>query len=197
MSYPVLFDLTKPERHDRVQLVLRAVILLVLGLIGLSVGWLVLLLYLVLPAAAAVVIQSKGGEGYLRDTAPGLTRLSRWLLSFVAYMALLTDRFPTGEGTLVRFEVEPGGAPTARSALMRLLVSLPEMIVLAVLGIVSAFVWIFGVFSVVVAQSEQETLFGFQKGLLRWAARLLAYHASLVDTMPPLAIDTGPEGLTH
>ena len=33
-------------------------------------------------------------------------------------------------------------------------------------------------------------ILGYQRGVLRWQARLVAYHASLVDDYPPLALDT-------
>ena len=32
---------------------------------------------------------------------------------------------------------------------------------------------------------------GFQRGVLRWQARLVAYHASLVDHYPPIELATG------
>ena len=36
-------------------------------------------------------------------------------------------------------------------------------------------------------------LYDFQRGITRLAARLVAYHASLVQEYPPFAFDMGPE----
>lgn len=192
MPYPVLFDAAAPAKYDRVQLLLRLLILLVLGLVGVSGGWIVLLLYLALPTAAAIVIESSGAEGYLVRTAPGIERMLRWLLSFSAYMVFLTDRFPTGSTSLVRFEVETTGVPTRNSALMRLLTSLPEAIVLGLLGIVAGFVAFLSGVCVLFAGEVPDAFIVFQRGCIRWEARLAAYHASLVDVPPPYALDGRP-----
>lgn len=189
MPYPVAFDVRPPERYDRVQLVLRLLILMVLGMVGVSGGWIVLLLYLALPAAAAIVIESRGPDEYLVKTAPGIERILRWLLSFTAYMTFLADRFPAGPMTLVRFDVTPTGVPTRNGALMRLLTSLPEAIVLAIVGIVAGFVSFVSCLFVLFTMKVPESLLTFQRGYLRWQARLAAYHASLVDVPPPYELD--------
>ena len=46
---------------------------------------------------------------------------------------------------------------------------------------------------ILVRETYPAALYDFQRGVLRWQARLLAYHASLVDEYPPLAFYTGPE----
>jgi hypothetical protein len=193
MPYPVVFDVTPPARFDRVQLVLRLLILMVLGLIGVSFGWIVLLLYLALPAAAALVIESRGAEEYLTRTAPGIERVLRWLLSITAYMSFLSDRFPTGEASMVRFEVSPTGVPSRNSALMRLLTSFPEAVILAVLALVAGMVAFVSFLFVLFTATVPDGLVVFQRAFLRWEARLFAYHASLVDVPPPYALDGRPE----
>lgn len=189
MPYPVVFDVNPPEKFDRMQLLLRLLILMVLGLVGVSAGWVVLLLYLALPAAAAIAIESRGPEEYFARTAPGIERILRWLLSFSAYMTFLSDRFPSGESTLVRFEVTPTGTPTRNGALMRLLSSLPEALVLAVVAVVAGFVSFLSCLFVLFTTRVPDGLIVFQRGFLRWEARLAAYHASLVDVPPPYALD--------
>lgn len=189
MRYPVTFDVAPPERFDRVQVLLRVLILAVLGMIGVSGGWVVLLLYLALPAAAAVVVESRGAEAYLVRTAPEVERVLRWLLSLSAYMTFLSDRFPAGKETMVTFEVTPTGVPTRNGALLRLLTSLPEALVLAVVGIVAGFVSFVSCLFVLLAARVPEVLIRFQRGYLRWQARLAAYHASLVDVPPPYELD--------
>jgi hypothetical protein len=189
MPHPAIFDVPSPARFERVQLLLRLIIMFVLGMIGVSMGWVALLLYVALPAVAAIAIQSRGADGYLAETAPALERLLRWLLSLSAYMLFLTDRFPTGGETLVRFEVRRQGTPTPGAALARLLLSLPEMLVVALLACVGSVVWLLTVVTVLVAETVPAPFLRFQRGLLRWQARLLAYHASLVDVAPPFELD--------
>jgi hypothetical protein len=46
---------------------------------------------------------------------------------------------------------------------------------------------------VLIQENYPDGLYNFQRGVLRWEARLLGYHASLVDQYPPFALDTGPE----
>jgi hypothetical protein len=193
MSYPVLFDVTPPARHDRLQILVRLLVSIILGIIGVSLGWLLLVAYFALPVVAAVAIGSHGVEHYFARTAPAITRILRWLLSFEAYMAFLTDRFPTGEDSLVEYRVTPAGAPTAADALWRLAASLPEALILAVLGWVAGIVWLISLVFVLVRAAVPDGLLGFQRGLLRWQARLFAYHAAMVDVAPPYALDTGHE----
>jgi hypothetical protein len=35
------------------------------------------------------------------------------------------------------------------------------------------------------------SILSFQRGVLRWQARLVAYHASLVEEYPPFSFETG------
>jgi hypothetical protein len=72
--------------------------------------------------------------------------------------------------------------------------SIPSAFVLAILNIVGFIIWIIAAISVLIQENYAEGLYNFQLALNRWQARLLAYHASLVDDYPPFAIDTGPEG---
>jgi hypothetical protein len=193
LPYPAMFDVASPARYDRVQVVMRLLFAVMLGLLGVSFGWVMVLLYFALPAIAAVVIQSRGVDSYLEETAPSIQRLLRWLLSLMAYMVFLTDRFPTGGETLVSYEVTPGGAPTVQSALWRLLASLPEALVLALLGVVSTVLALLSALQVLFVESVPETYLGFQRAVIRWQGRLFAYHASLVEVMPPFALDSGRE----
>jgi len=193
ISYPAIFDVSPPERSERLQLLLRVLIMVVLGLIGISIGWVFLLLYFALPLTGAVIVESKGAEHYLGRTAPAIARLVRWLLSFEAYMGFLLDRFPTDEDSLVRFEVTPSGTPSPRGALLRLLTSFPEALILLVLGLVAGIVWCLSAVCVLFVERVPWSFLSFQRGLLRWQARLFAYHASLVDVPPPYSVDVGPE----
>jgi len=192
-SYAAIFDVTPPEKFDRVQLLVRFLISIVLGIVGISMGWVFLLAYFALPLTAAIAVNAIGAEGFQSRTGPVIEALVRWLLSLQAYMCFLGDRFPSSEETMVRYQVYPTGKPTMASALWRLLTSLPEIIVLIVLSIPASIVWVLSFLFVLFTAAVPGGLLAFQRGLLRWQARLFAYHASLVETAPPYALDVGPE----
>jgi len=192
MSYPVQIDAASPLRFDRVQLALRLVIAIALGWVGISAGWLGCALFLALPVIAAVVISTRGAQAYLDDAGPRVWRIVTWLLAFSAYMLILTDRFPTGEPTGVQVQIRPDGHPTTSSALLRLIMSLPSGLVLALLGIVSSVLFVVAAVMVLIEERVPAGILGFQRGVLRWQARLAGYHASLVDEYPPFSFEADP-----
>lgn len=192
MTYPVQVEAASPLRFDRVQLALRLVIAIALGWVGISAGWLGCALFLALPVVAAVAISTRGAQAYLDDTGPKVWRVVSWLLAFSAYMLLLTDRFPAGEPTGVQIQIRPEGRPTTSSALIRLITSLPSGLVLALLGFVSSVLFVIGAVTILIGQHVPGWILGFQRGMLRWQARLAAYHASLVDEYPPFSFEADP-----
>jgi hypothetical protein len=203
--YPVIIDVARPDRFERVQLLLRFALVLAIGYIGISLGWLMFALYLALPVVAAVAVSSLGLDRFRGEAAPTLARVLEWIIAFYGYMLLLTDRFPTGApyGNL-EVAIRPAGSPTTGSALLRLITSLPMFAALFVLGFVSWLFWIIAMFAILFSERHPPSLYRFQRGVLRWQGRLLAYHASLVDAYPPFAFDTGrstppgvPAGTAH
>jgi len=190
-AYPVTFDVSRPEKFERPQLFLRILVAIILWVLASIVGW---VFYLVFPVLAAIFVSQKGAEKYLEAAGPRMTEWLRWVVAIFAYLLILTERFPTEKPEeIVRFEVKTEGAPTVGSALLRLILSIPSVFVLGLLGIVSAVVWVIAAVMVLVQENYPGGLYNFQRGVLRWEARLLGYHASLVDQYPPFALDTGPE----
>jgi len=194
-TYPVLLHVTPPVRWDRVQILLRVAIFALLAAVGVSVGWLSCALYLLLPVVAAVLISGRGAEGYLVGPGRDVARVLAWWNALLAYLLLLTDRFPLGreEPTPVRFDVVASGHPTVGRALMRLITSLPEAIVLVVLSTVASVVWLIGAIAVLVDERVPAFAWRYLHFVLELQARLLAYHASLVDPYPPLRLPTHAE----
>jgi len=196
-DYPVQVEVTSPAHFDRIQLLLRIALAIVLGWFGITAGWLVCVLYGLLPLAAAVAISSVGTEGYVNDFAPQLWRVLAWLLQLSAYMSMLVDRFPTADEGNVQVNIRITGRPTIGSALLRLVTSIPSGLVLCVLGAISALLWLVGAVLVLLGGPMPPSILAYQRGLLRWQTRLVAYHASLVDEYPPFSFDTtGGHGTT-
>jgi len=191
-TYPVVFNVNRPDRFDRQRVGVRLVLV---GLLWLLVTTpLVIITHAALPLIAAIVISNKDGRRFIEEDAERFTAGIRWYLSLLAYITFLTDRFPLdGAEELVTLEVQPQGSPTVGSALSRLVLSIPSAFVLTILAIAGAVVWAVAVISVLTRESYSERLYNFQLGIMRWHARLLAYHASLVDQYPPFAFDQGTE----
>jgi hypothetical protein len=187
-DYPVTFDATRPEKFERPQIFLRILLWILLS-------WIVGLAFFVLPIAAAIYISQKGSEKFLEEDGPKMTGWLRWIMGFYAYLAIVTDRFPSEKAEeLVKFEVRTSGTPTVGSALLRLIYSIPSAFVLGLLGIVSEILWIIAAVMVLVQENYPDGIYNFQRGIVRWEARLLGYHASLVEQYPPFALDMEAEG---
>jgi hypothetical protein len=187
MAYPVTLDLERPPAFERAHVFLRVGLLVVIGWIGHPIG----LLWLGIPVAVAVLVSKKGGERYLDEDGPKVTRVLAWLLGLVAYLALLADELPGGGVNPLRFQVNRSGSPTTGSVLGRILYVIPSLIVLAILSFIGSIVWLFAVVFVLLRGSYAESFWRFLLGIVRWEACVFAYLASLVEHYPPFTLETG------
>ena len=196
-DYPVRIELHSPASFERMQLLVRILLAIMFGWVGITVGWVVCVLYGALPLVAAIAISLRGGA-YNQEELGGRTwRALAWLLRLCAYMMLLVDRFPAERRDDIEIELHPSGLPTVGAALLRLLTSLPSAFVLGVLWFVGGFVWVIAAIFLLATERVPPALLAYQRGVLRWNARLVAYHASLVDEYPPFELDTHDAGTTH
>jgi Domain of unknown function (DUF4389) len=190
-SYPVTFDLERPAKMARAHVFLRILILVLASWIAGSGGGLGLV-YLGFPVAAAILISQKGGDRYVAEDGERVTRWVAFVVGILAYLALLTDELPGGGRRPVRLEIARSGSPTVGSALLRILKGIPSAFVLALIGFVGWIVGLIAAISILLNESYPEGLWNFQRGVVRWEARLLAYLASLVEPYPPFTFDSGP-----
>jgi Domain of unknown function (DUF4389) len=188
-SYPVTFELERPAKMSRAHVFLRILILILASWIVGAGGWLGLV-WLGLPAAAAILISQKGGQRYLAENGERVTGWVAFILGVLAYVALLTDELPGAGHRPVRLEVVRSGSPTVGSALLRILKAIPSALVLTLLGLVSCIIWLIAAISILLNDQYPERLWNFQCGVIVWQARLLAYLASLVESYPPFSLDT-------
>jgi hypothetical protein len=188
-DYPVIFEVTRPEKFERVQVLIR-----ILGYILLSL--VMSLVYWGLPIVAAIWVSQKGSQRYLDEDGPKVTGWLRWTTALTGFTYFLTDTFPSDEDTSVRYEVQPTGTPSVGGAILRLITSIPHLIVLGILYWVAGIIWLIAAVMVLVQEDYPQGLYDFMCGVVRWQARVLAYHASLVDAYPPFAFDMGPRETT-
>jgi len=181
-SHPVQLQVEPPPTTERIHVVIRILLLFALGTIGVS--WASCFLYLVVPALVALRILNGGAERYLAEDAPRVVRALRWLASACAYLALLTDVLPTSQGSPVDLAITPGGEPTPKSALLRLLTSLPAALLLAILSVAAGVWWLVGAVVVLIRRRMPAAIADFITGVLRYQFRLIAYHLSIVDRYP-------------
>lgn len=196
--HPVAFELARPARFERFQVIVRLLVLLAASALRVSLGALLGLLWLLLPAFAAVQSSVKGGARYLAEDGPRLQRLLRFVLGLHAYLIVLTDRLPRwpgpqaeeaaeAEAALV-FHVDADGQPGPASALWRLVTSIPAVLYLALLGVLSLGCWVVQMVLVAITGDYPDALFQLQSGIVRYEARLLAFQASLVEAYPPWSL---------
>jgi hypothetical protein len=71
----------------------------------------------------------------------------------------------------------------------RLILAIPQLIVLAFLGIAVIVVWIIGFFAVLFTARWPEGLRTFVVGVMRWYTRVEAYVSLLTDEYPPFSLE--------
>jgi hypothetical protein len=182
MRYPVHYHVTRPARFARVQLAARLVAFIALGVVGVSFGAVFVFLYLGLPAFTAARLGERD-----RDV-PRIVHALSWIAAISAWTGLVIDHVPTDptDGT-IELAVTPTANPTAGSAIARVITGIPSALVLALLGFIGSFVWLWAALSVLFVERVGEHAFAYLVGLQRWSIRLLAYQASLVDEYPPFS----------
>jgi len=189
-DHPIQLDVTSPEYFDRVQLLLRLALSTGLAWFGITAGWLATLLYVFLPIAAAISISAEGRDNYLKGFGNQLWRVLSWVIALSAYMTLVTDRFPTNADNGVRIDMKFTAQPTIGSSLAKLVTSIPSALALSVLSVISCILCLVALVVVVVGAAMPGWILAYQRAMLRWQARLVAYHASLVEEYPPFALET-------
>jgi hypothetical protein len=182
-AHPVQLQIERPTRASRLHVGVRLALMLAIAAFGCSsIYWVV---YLALPAFAALVVARKGGAVALAENGPPAVRALRWLAAAYAYLWLLTDEPPaSGHGGPVDLRIDFTGVPTPGSALLRLVYSLPALVVLCLLSVAAGVMWLIGAVWVLVTERLPGPVGDFLALTLRYQFRLVAYHLSLVDRYP-------------
>jgi hypothetical protein len=181
--HPVRFEVAPTSRRDRTQVLIRFAILLVVG----SAGWssLFWLLYLGLPVVAALLVSQKGSERYVSEDAPQIARGLEWVAAAYAYLSLLTDAFPVSPVRgAVETRIEPDGAPTTESALLRILTSVPAAIFVALLNVIAVPCWLVGALAILFAGRLPASIGRLLEHVVRYRLRFFAWHLSIVEEYP-------------
>ena len=131
-------------------------------------------------------------------------RYPRWWFDFArelvrfetrvgAYLALLTDRYPsTVDEQSVHLEIDYPDVERDLSRglpLVKWLLAIPHYIVLVVLGIIAVFAIVIAWFAILFTGRYPRALFDYVVGVGRWGLRVQAYAFLLVtDRYPPFSL---------
>ena len=206
-SYAARLEIDYPETLDRLTTLLRLIwaipILIILGL---------------LTATGNETVVTEAGE-QVRSTGGGISaglwaatllmivfraRYPRWWFDFAreltrfearvgAYLALLTDRYPsTVEEQSVHLEIDYPDVERDLSRwlpLVKWLLAIPHYIVLVVLALVALLAIVVAWFAILFTGRYPRPLFDFVVGVGRWSLRVEAYAFLLVtDRYPPFSL---------
>jgi uncharacterized protein DUF4389 len=126
----------------------------------------------------------------------GLWRLAvfylRWRVRAVAYLTLLRDEYPPfGDGSYPAELVltPPTAARNRLTVAFRLILAIPQMIVVALLSIAWAVTTIIAWVSILINGTFPPSLYQFNRGMLRWTTRVEAYLLLLHDEYPPFSLE--------
>jgi len=213
-EYPARLEIDFPEKLDRLTTFFRIIwiipIAIILGLVSGAGETVTNTVYL--NEAGEVLRTTRetiGGLAAGLATATALMiivqqRYPRWWFDFSrelarfearvgAYMALLTDQYPsTGEEQAVHLEIDYPDVKTDLNRwlpLVKWLLAIPHYFVLIFLSVASVFAVIFAWFAILVTGQYPRALFDLVVGVSRWWLRVGAYAVLMVtDQYPPFSL---------
>jgi hypothetical protein len=187
-DHDISFNVQAPTRYSRTQVLLRLAIVLLLGLLQTRLAWIFGAFYLTLPIVAALAIQNQGPTGYPSTTGQPVLRVLHWWNAVLAFLLFVGDRLPASAADLadVQFEVKPAGDVDFTHAVLRLLTSLPEFLVILLLGWLAGLMAVVAGVAVLLVERVPRVVQRFLTYYVTLQARWLVYHASLVSSHPLL-----------
>jgi hypothetical protein len=191
--YAARLDIDYPEKLDRLTTFFRLIwiipIVIVLFLLtatgsGEIVGGLFFM---------ATMLMIVFRERYPRWWFDFSRQLVRFEARVLAYLALLTDRYPsTVDEQSVHLEIDYPDAERDLNRwlpLVKWLLAIPHYIVLAVLAVIAIFVVVIAWFAILFTGRYPQALFDYVVGVGRWGLRVQAYAFLLVtDQYPPFSL---------
>jgi hypothetical protein len=206
--YAARLDVEYPDRLDRLTTLLRLIWIIPIAIV-----------YSLLTATGNQTVVTQSGQqvqnggggiagGLFVATALMILfrrRYPRWWFDFArelarfgarigAYLALLTDRYPsTVEAQTVHLEIDYPDVDHDLNRwlpLVKWLLAIPHYIVLFVLAVLAFFAVVIAWFAILVTERYPGPLFDFVVGVGRWGLRVGAYAFLLVtDRYPPFSLN--------
>ena len=183
-AYPVSVSVAKPDRFQRVHLLLRIGLWVVVTYLFNS------FLLLAGPVISAVLVAQRGDQSFHERYGEIYGKVVAFIMGLQGYMFFASDDFPEwGEGGSLRYDYTPTGEPTVGSALLRIIMVIPHLIALWVVGILALALGFVAAVTVLFPQSVPHGVWKFLMGYVAWDARVLTYFLSMVEEYPPFSLD--------
>jgi len=114
-----------------------------------------------------------------------------WRANVLAYVALLRDEYPPfGTGSYpVTFEVDYPEESNRWSVALRLILAIPQLIVLLFVLLAWVVTVVIAWFAILFTGRYPEGLYGFGVGVQRWTLRVQAYLFLMRDEYPPFSLE--------
>lgn len=183
-AYPVSVSVAKPDRFQRVHLILRIGLWVVVTYLFNS------FLLLAGPVISAVLVAQRGDQSFHERYGEIYGKVVAFIMGLQGYMFFASDDFPEwGEGGSLRYDYTPTGEPTVGSALLRIIMVIPHLIALWIIGIVALALGFVAAVTVLFSESVPHGIWKFLMGYVAWDARVLTYFLSMVEEYPPFSLD--------
>ena len=181
-AYPV--SVAKPDRFERVHLLLRIALWILLAPV-LNSG-----LLLAGPIITAVLVAQKNDASFHERFGETYGKVVGFIVGLQGYMSFASDDFPEwGAGGSLRYDYTPTGEPTVGSALLRIVMVIPQVIALWIVGVLEGVLGFVAVVTVLFSESVPHGVWKFLMGYVAWEARVLTYFLSMVEEYPPFSLD--------
>src|SRR5690348_6074842 len=95
-NYPVHYSVEHPARFTRFQLLVRILVFCVLGIVGISFGFVFMVGFIALPIFAAARLSSRDDtpHAYVVEDGPLVISALRWFAAIGAWVGLVAEELP-------------------------------------------------------------------------------------------------------
>lgn len=173
-AYPVSVSVSvaKPDRFERVHLLLRIALWILLAPV-LNSG-----LLLAGPIITAVLVAQKNDASFHERFGETYGKVVGFIVGLQGYMSFASDDFPEwGAGGSLRYDYTPTGEPTVGSALLRIVMVIPQVIALWIVGVLEGVLGFVAVVTVLFSEYSRRRLAEVERQASSGSAAGLAEQA--------------------